>query len=248
MAPLVATVSYSRWPEMSLPAAVDPARAAGLIVVKGRLLRLRARPRRPLPRSNGMSTSPIRGSLRIWDIAVRQDEMQVAEHPVLGSLREALVAERRSNTHGGERPTHADACDGRRAACANRDRRERDRGQTPTAFTARLRRRRRPRPFAARPPRSIADDLHIIAIAAPAGGYGRYRKGSDMSSFSPPPIPGSTPPSLSRAASTDRVPEVIVHSGFWGCGAFGGDRVLMTIAPAARGGNGRPGRARDARW
>jgi hypothetical protein len=69
---------------------------------------------------------------------------------------------------------------------------------------------------------------NVIAIAAPIGGHGRYRKEQIELAL-------STAYSGFRAAVLEsrRVAgpdaRVVVHSGFWGCGAFGGNRVMMTL-------------------
>jgi len=34
---------------------------------------------------------------------------------------------------------------------------------------------------------------------------------------------------LESRASGDKAPRVIIHTGFWGCGAYGGSRVLMAL-------------------
>ncbi len=68
---------------------------------------------------------------------------------------------------------------------------------------------------------------NIIAMAAPAGGSGPYRRAEIefilQTAF--------TAFSAARAESQPPAgPEVkvVIHTGFWGCGAFGGNRVMMT--------------------
>jgi hypothetical protein len=69
---------------------------------------------------------------------------------------------------------------------------------------------------------------NVIAIAAPIGGHGRYREeqielalSTAYSGFHAAVLESR------RVAGPDA--QVIVHSGFWGCGAFGGNRVMMTL-------------------
>ena len=86
-------VSYSRWAQMPLPATVDSAAAASLLEVRDGFFDYE-------PASG--SDSMVEWHVNFADPNLfyaygsglfAQDEMQVAEHPVLGSLREALVAE-----------------------------------------------------------------------------------------------------------------------------------------------------------
>ena len=69
---------------------------------------------------------------------------------------------------------------------------------------------------------------NLIAMAAPAGGYGRYRQ-DQIQLILATAFTGFRRAVLEsrRIAGSDA--RVIVHSGFWGCGAFGGNRVLMTL-------------------
>ena len=69
---------------------------------------------------------------------------------------------------------------------------------------------------------------NILAISAPYGGKGNYTK-EDMLKVL---ITAYTGFSCARKESERLVPEhskTIIHTGFWGCGAFGGNRQLMTI-------------------
>ena len=69
---------------------------------------------------------------------------------------------------------------------------------------------------------------NIIAIVAPSGGRGRYQRehiglaiGTAYSGFRAAVLESR------RTAGPDAL--VAIHSGFWGCGAFGGNRVMMTL-------------------
>src|SRR5690349_3853899 len=86
-------LEYTRWPAMPLPDAVDIARIADL--VEGRE---DAYDYVPLPGS----ATPVEWHVNFADphlfvaygsSLLAQDEMQVAEHPSLGALREALSAD-----------------------------------------------------------------------------------------------------------------------------------------------------------
>jgi len=160
-----------------------------------------------------------------------QDEMQVAEHPLLASVREALLAAglpaRTRDGEGGspvlirgvERPievrTDADPAAGRpyglygnRFAAASVD------------VVCRA-----VRPIV--PPTTT----NIIAIAAPAGGRGDYQPGQieyilEVAITAFAAARGETARALGPAARTT------IHTGFWGCGAFGGNRPLMIALQA----------------
>ena len=69
---------------------------------------------------------------------------------------------------------------------------------------------------------------NVIAIRAPNGGSGRYRRdqiefalGTAYTGFRAAVLESR------RTAGPDAL--VAIHSGFWGCGAFGGNRVMMTL-------------------
>ncbi|HEY5484910.1 MAG TPA: hypothetical protein VIK31_14070 [Propionibacteriaceae bacterium] len=157
-----------------------------------------------------------------------QDEMQVAEHPALGALREALDAA------------------GIHATTLDRD------GPTPILVTGVERRvsiQTGPDPEAGRPrgiygngfarahpevvrratspivPPTISN---LIAISAPPGGYGRYTD-DEIRSILATAYTGFRAAAVESVRLQDQGTRVAVHSGYWGCGAFGGNRVLMAL-------------------
>jgi hypothetical protein len=69
---------------------------------------------------------------------------------------------------------------------------------------------------------------NIIAIAAPSGGYGPYRPEQIDLAISTA-YSGFRAAVLESLRAAGQSVLVAVHSGFWGCGAFGGNRVLMTL-------------------
>lgn len=154
-----------------------------------------------------------------------QDEMQVAEHPVLGSVREALLARGLSamtSDQSGATPilvtgaerrlanaTHPDAASGRPAGIyGNRF------ADAPLEVVRRATRRLDP------PTQS-----NIVAMAAPTGS-GEYTEADIVAIFST----AATAFAAARSES-DRLRggayRTVIHSGFWGCGAFGGNRRVM---------------------
>lgn len=151
-----------------------------------------------------------------------QDEMQVAEHPLLGSVREALLSQRL--------PALTDDVDG------------------PTPILVRNVERRisvatdinpaegRPHGlygnrFSIAPPEVIQRATtridpptfsNMIAMAAPSYGHGAYTEGQIRRIF----VTAFTSFAAARAETPKHL-QTVIHSGFWGCGAFGGNRTVM---------------------
>jgi Poly (ADP-ribose) glycohydrolase (PARG), Macro domain fold len=67
---------------------------------------------------------------------------------------------------------------------------------------------------------------NLVAMAALPGGYGTYAGGEIRTIL----VTAFTGFRAAVLASEGLAPgsSVVVHSGFWGCGAFGGNRVLMS--------------------
>lgn len=166
-----------------------------------------------------------------------QDELQVAEHPALGSLREALrdlesVTADADYTltarwDGSALPvtvagvqrrvaidTRADAAAGRPAGLY---------GNAFAAATA-------DQVAAATMPLNPATISNILAIAAPSGGSGAYSR-DEIVRIARTAFAGF---SATRAETEQLRPgaRTLVHTGYWGCGAFGGNRTLMTVLQA----------------
>jgi Poly (ADP-ribose) glycohydrolase (PARG), Macro domain fold len=160
-----------------------------------------------------------------------QDEMMVAEHPSLGALREALAADRNSAITveaGSPTPvlvrgavrccavaTNPDAVAGRpqglygnRFASATPDvvRRATTRLDPPTLS-------------------------NIIAMAAPRGGRGAYRR-EEIVAVLTTAFTGFRAAVVESKRAAGRQARVAVHTGYWGCGAFGGNRALMVLLQA----------------
>lgn len=152
-----------------------------------------------------------------------QDEMQVAERPALGALREALTAvgSPALTTENG-RPTPVLVMGVERRCCVTTDRdaeQGRPYGLYGNAFAAASVEAVR-RATARIDPPTVTN---LIAIAAPPGGSGRYAAPEIE-------IILTTAYTGFRAAALESGDSLAaVHSGFWGCGAFGGNRVLMAL-------------------
>jgi hypothetical protein len=155
-----------------------------------------------------------------------QDEMQVAEHPLLACVREALVAGK----------TSAMTIDAK--------------GATPILVTGVERRidvATKPDLLAGRPDELYGNRFaaapievvrkatrridpptitNLIAMAAPAGGCGEYTEDEIAYVFTTA-VTAFTAARFESHRLAGPAASAIVHTGFWGCGAFGGNRRLM---------------------
>jgi poly(ADP-ribose)glycohydrolase PARG len=221
-------INYSRWGEMALPESVDPAAATGRVVA----------------REGHYDYVPLfpEGKATEWHVnfadrnlfgyyrgpLFAQDEIQVAEHPALGALKEALTAAKaRTDTEENGRPTPVlvMGVERRCRIATNPDAKGgRPAGLYGNAFSvAALDSVRR----AARridPPTKT----NLIAMVAPRGGSGKYRT-EQVESVLKTAFTG-----FRAAVAESRLQKVggetvVVHTGFWGCGVFGGNRILMAI-------------------
>jgi len=151
-----------------------------------------------------------------------QDEHQVCEHPLLASVREALVADGASTSlvdsrgdpnpllvYGVPRLLAIDTADGLYGNAFADARPE----QVQAATTA----------------LDPSTRSNILAVAAPRGGRGRYNARQLESIFTAAfsAFCAASVESTNRLAP--RRPKVAIHTGFWGCGAFGGNRVVMIL-------------------
>lgn len=155
--------------------------------------------------------------------AFAQDEIQVAEHPILASIREAFLAEGEALCTSDERrvptPLLFENVQRLAAIATGRD--------LDAAWTSGLYGRR----FVEAPATAVVDAVtrlrpatrsNIVAIEAPANGRGTYERRQIESAL----LAATAAFQAVRACSSTRA---IVHTGFWGCGAYGGNRVLMTL-------------------
>jgi hypothetical protein len=160
-----------------------------------------------------------------------QDEMQVAEHPLLASVREALCARQfdaRTSDKTGPTPVLVENVERRISVATNPDT---SAGRRSGLYGNR---------FAEAPLAAVRNATrilsppaysNIIAMAAPAGGHGDYTESEIQYIFT------TAHAAFSAAAhETKRNSEAsrqsIIHTGFWGCGAFGGNRRLMVLLQA----------------
>lgn len=155
-----------------------------------------------------------------------QDEMQVLEHPVLGAVREWLRATGLpARTVEGRDPTPVLVAGAERRLAVPFEHHDEHGIRWPLYGNAFARAPEAVVLAAVRPVRPPTTS-NIVAISAPAGGTGFYQR-TDLEAIL------RTAWSGYRAAvrctrdlhGDGRV--AVLHTGWWGCGAFGGDRELM---------------------
>jgi len=162
-----------------------------------------------------------------------QDELQVAEHPALASLRQAM--------DDSDVPYMAPLAseDGRRTPVLIRGIERRCRIATePDAAAGRpdgLYGNRFSRAAADVVTRavSILDPptiTNLIAMEAPGYGRGAYSR-AQVEDVLCTTLTGFWAARLESAEAG--APDTVVHTGFWGCGAFGGNRTLMALLQVA---------------
>jgi hypothetical protein len=69
---------------------------------------------------------------------------------------------------------------------------------------------------------------NLIAMAAPQGGDGKY-EWDDVQNILTTAYTGFLAARLEAQMEMGPEANTVIHTGFWGCGAFGGNRVLMTL-------------------
>ena len=221
------TIGYSRWAAMDLPNHLDPV-PADLVVASPGFFDYRP----VIDRDDGVEWHLNFADPHLFVAYAgglfAQDEMQVAEHPALGSLKQALEAagvETRTDGSAGPTPVLMTGVERRVVVATKPDAASgRPHGLYGNAFAAAT-------PDAVRRATTPIDPptvTNLIAIAAIAGGWGRYTRDEIHRTL-------ITAYTGFRAAvvESDRLTagpaRVVVHTGYWGCGAFGGNRELMAL-------------------
>ena len=151
-----------------------------------------------------------------------QDELQAAEIPLLGSIREALLAEKQPPlTEENLRPTPVLVANVERC-CTIATNIDLEAGRPFGLYGNR---------FASAPPEVVRAALtihepptrtNLVCIAAPGGGRGAYFR-ADLEKILVTAYTGF------RAAVAETTGPAEIRTGFWGCGAFGGNRHAMTL-------------------
>ena len=144
-----------------------------------------------------------------------QDELQTAEHPALGSLREALLADGDTGcaplTEDAQGPTPVLVSGVQRRCYVDTA------GLYGYRFAGATAERLREATQRLDPP-TVSN---ILAIAAPSSGRGAYKE-DEIARILRTAWAGF------EAARGEAAAPVTIHTGFWGCGKFGGNRILMT--------------------
>lgn len=221
-------IHYSQWPALPLPERVD---------VTGALERV-------LTREALYDYKPVwqEGKSLEWHVnfadphlftaygssLFAQDEMQVAEHPILGSLREAILSRglpALTVENGSPTPL---VIAGAERLCMVKTGANPDEGRPHGLYGNKFRRADEEAVRKATVPIEPPTVTNLIAMAAPSGGYGLYTR-EDVEYVLKTACTGFTAARLEtkRLAGADAA--VVVHTGFWGCGAFGGNRELMAL-------------------
>ncbi|MGE3164352.1 MAG: hypothetical protein AB7O52_05575 [Planctomycetota bacterium] len=155
-----------------------------------------------------------------------QDEMQVAEHPALGAVREALEAAGSptlTEAFGEPTPVLLMGVERRCQIATDADPAA---GRPQGLYGNRFARAEIDVVRRAVTPIDPPTVTNFIAMAAPAGGSDFYDV-YDIEKILVTACTGFRAAVRESARPDD--PTVVVHTGFWGCGAFGGNRVLMTL-------------------
>ena len=76
---------------------------------------------------------------------------------------------------------------------------------------------------------------NLVAIAAPSGGYGKYTY-DEVEHILVTAFSGFSAARLETERLKGPGSPLVIHTGFWGCGAFGGNRELMALLQVAAAG------------
>lgn len=219
------TIGYTRWGAMELPDGLAPVPPELVAPVPGFLDYARALEGDDVVEWHVNFADPhlfvaYAGGL------FAQDEMQVAEHPGLAALRQGLDAagiETRTDGPDGATPVLVTGVERRVAIATNPDA---DAGRPDGLYG---------NAFAAAPPEAVrrATTLidpptvtNLVAIAAIPGGTGRYTR-EEIRRTLVTAYTGFRAAAVESQRLVGGPARAAVHTGYWGCGAFGGNRVLM---------------------
>ena len=220
-------IVYTRWPAFALPDGADARRALALLESRPGIFDYTPAGNLPGAVEWHVNFADPRLFCGYGTSLFAQDEMMVAEHPALGSIREALRAGGYpAVTENDNGPTPVLITDVRRCCHVATDANAaegRPRGLYGNEFgmaTADTVRRATTR----LDPPTISN---IIALAAPAYGVGKYTR-DDIRRILITAYTGFRAAVAESERLSGAEAPVAVHTGYWGCGVFGGNRVLMT--------------------
>jgi hypothetical protein len=156
-----------------------------------------------------------------------QDELQVLEHPLLGSLLEALRASTDPRLapvtveHGASTPVLVRGVERRCALATDPDVLE---GRPNGLYGNRFARANHDAIRGALRVLTPPTRSNILAMAAPPGGSGAYEE-AEIRSILVTAFTGFTAARLEGQGAG----RTVIHTGHWGTGAFGGNKVLMAV-------------------
>jgi hypothetical protein len=221
-------IAFSRWGKMRLPAALD---------VDDSRTRFETCPGYFSYESPPPGSSVVDWHLNFADCRLfgayggplfAQDEMQVAEHPALGSLREALLqSDMKPLTVEKNEPTPVLVMGVERRCRVALDCNA-ALGRPNGLYGNHFARASADAIAKATEPIIPPTITNLIAVEAPAYGSGGYRR-KEIEYILTTAFTGFTAARLESCRDRAQPPEVVVHTGFWGCGAYGGNRVLMAL-------------------
>lgn len=215
-------IEYSRWGKIELPEIVNISGMTSIAIVKDGFFDYAPFDESQLAKEWHLNFADEDLFVAYGSDLFAQDEMQVAEHPILASLKQRLTSLNvDALTKDGEKPTPI-LISGVERRCFVKTDSSPDEG--------------RPYGLYGNEFGWVAEDVvrratvvlnpptitNFIAITAPYGGVGKY-------SFDEIDYILNTAYSGFRAAviESGSLPSII-HTGYWGCGAYGGNRMLMT--------------------
>lgn len=221
------TVNYSRWRAMPLPADVDLSTIEKTIEIQENFYDYTpiVTPQSGMEWHVNFADPVLFAAFNSGLFA--QDEMQVAEHPALGSLADYLSAhghKRLTVEHREPTPVLVSGVERRCSIATDRNAQEhRPNGLYGYLFSEASSKAVEHATRVIDPPTIT----NLIAMAGPHSGRGKYSI-QDVAYIL------STAFTAFHAAVEETASEVgpgaqaVVHTGFWGCGAFGGNRYVMS--------------------
>jgi hypothetical protein len=221
-------ITVSRWPAMPLPAKVEITAASTAFECREDVFQYE-------PTPDGADSVEWYLNFANFDLfsaygtpLLAQDELQVAEHPALASLRETMRHDGLSTltVEDGE-PTPILVMGAERRCVIHTDRNPaegRPHGLYGNAFSAAdgdaVRRATKPIVPSTR--------SNIIAMEAPSYGMGSYTI-EQIEYIVRTAFTGFSAARLETESLGDGSMTAVVHTGFWGGGAYGGNRLLMSM-------------------
>jgi hypothetical protein len=222
---------YTRWAALPLAEEVDPASAAARVEPREDVYDYAATGDRPAPVEWHVNFADPHLFVAYTGGLFAQDEMQVAEHPALGALREALVRDGHAAVtveHGRPTPVLVMGVERRCRVATDRNT---DEGRSEGLYGNAFARASEDAVRRATTPIDPPTVTNLIAMAAPGFGVGAYSD-SQIHSILTTAFTGFRAAVLEAESAHGPAAATVVHTGYWGCGAFGGNRVLMAALQA----------------